>query len=67
MNYGENVTEQFQRERLAELLAQCTDEQRRIFNLMYPNGVGRERLPWALTQCNNSVQKNRESKNETSG
>lgn len=58
MQYGERVTEEFQRKHLAELLSQCTDAQQDVFNRMYPNGPKKSQLAWAMTQCHNSVMKN---------
>lgn len=59
MKYGEKITEGFQRECLAELLAQCTVPQQQLFAKMYPSGVPSSRLPWAITQCNNTLCKNK--------
>lgn len=58
MNYGRQVTEEFQRKVLAEILEQCTEKQRDVHRRMYPNGVAAEDLPWAITQARNTVLKN---------
>ncbi len=55
MTYGERVTEKFQRDHLADLLTQCKPEQQAVFSLMYPNGVSKADLCWAMTQCKNSL------------
>jgi hypothetical protein len=66
MNYGEEITETFQREKLAELLAQCTEANRSLFAKMYPGGPRREQLPWAITQCKNTLDKMEREKQEIS-
>jgi len=60
MNYGARITEEFQRKKLEELLIQVTDENREIFKRMYPSGVTRDRLPWAITQVYNTILHNKE-------
>ena len=57
MKYGEQITEQFQRETLAALLDQCTEKQRELFARMYPTGPHKDQLAWAITQCNNTLVK----------
>lgn len=64
MNYGEEITEEFQRSKLAELFAQCTTEQQRVFGLMYPKSPKREQLCWALTQLRNTLNKNAQKTQE---
>lgn len=56
-NYGEQLTEQFQRKVLAEKLSQCTEPQQALFKKMYPNGPTAKQLSWAITQCQNTLNK----------
>ena len=58
MSYGSEITETFQRETLANLLAQCTQSQQDLFKRLYPNGVQQDQLNWAITQCYNTIKKN---------
>ena len=59
MKYGEEITETFQRQTLESLLSKCTDKQRDVFSRMYPNGVRKDQLAWAITQCKNTLDKSR--------
>ena len=45
-------TEAFQRNRMQEDLAKCTDEQRELFNMIWPNGVPLNELDdaWQLVK-----------------
>ena len=58
MNFGERITEEFQRAKLAELLSKVTPENRTFFARLYPTGVGKDRLTWAITQVNNTIVQN---------
>jgi 3-methyladenine DNA glycosylase AlkC len=58
MNYGKEISEKFQREKLAELLARCNKEQQELFSRLYPNGPRSDQLAWAITQCHNTLIKN---------
>lgn len=42
---------------LRNLLSLCTDEQKRLFNLMYPDGVDGASFKTALYQCENTLKK----------
>jgi len=52
-------TEEFQRQELANLLAQCTPEQRKFFHgRVFPNGVPRDKLVSAYDLCERTLKKN---------
>lgn len=51
-------TEAFQRAELETLLAQCTDEQKALFNKVYPDGVPAKSLEQAYNLCLRTVSKN---------
>lgn len=55
MEYGQRITEEFQRAKLAELLPKLLPSCREVFNHMYPDGVRKDQLVWALTQVNNTI------------
>ena len=57
MNYGEQITEQFQRKVLAEKLSLCSERQRGLFARLYPNGLTTKQLSWAITQVQNTLNK----------
>ena len=43
---------------IKDLLAQCTEEQRGLFNRIYPNGVLKKDLDSAIMLCERTVKKN---------
>ena len=45
------------REEMDNLLSQCTEAQQNLFNLMYPNGVQDDKLDWALSQIERTLNK----------
>jgi hypothetical protein len=52
-------TEEFQRQELANLLAQCTPEQQEFFNKrVFPDGVPRDKLVSAYDLCERTLRKN---------
>jgi hypothetical protein len=52
-------TEEFQRQQLADILAQCTPEQQKFFNeRVFPNGVSKDRLASAYDLCERTLRKN---------
>lgn len=53
--------EEFRRNKLRELLAQCEPGQQEVFGRMYPEGVDEmpvDKLDWATQQCENTIRKN---------
>jgi len=44
---------------LEELLSECTSEQRKFFNRIYPNGVPRDKMVTAIDICERTIKKNR--------
>jgi hypothetical protein len=53
-----DMTEAFMREKVQEVLSQCTPEQQEFFHRMYPTGPTLEQLPNAYDQCKRTIQKN---------
>ena len=54
--------EKFRRDKLLELLTQCTPGQQNLFNLMYPEGIynlSTEKIDWAIQQCERTIVKNK--------
>lgn len=51
-------TEEFQRAELATLLAQLTNQQRALFNRIYPKGVPAKSLVAAYDLCVRTILKN---------
>lgn len=43
---------------LADLLAQCTDEQRALFGRIYPRGVPKCMIDSAIDLCERTIKKN---------
>ena len=59
MNTLDRLTEEFQRQKLAEILGQCTPEQQEFFNIrVFPNGVPSDKLSSAYDLCERTIQKN---------
>ena len=55
----QNMTEQFKRDSLADILAQCTPEQQEFFNTkVFPNGVPLDSLNSAYALCERTIRKN---------
>lgn len=61
MKYGERITEDFQRKTLDDLLSQLTEAHRDLFKRLYPSGVKKDQLNWAITQCQNTLTTMQES------
>ena len=59
MKYGEEITEKFQRETLGTLRKQLSEKQQDLFSRLYPRGVSKDQLCWAITQCHNTLEKNK--------
>lgn len=57
--YGERVTEEWQRKKLAELLVSLADEDRRLFDRLYAHGVPADHLAYALTLVNTMLMEGR--------
>jgi hypothetical protein len=56
-------TEEFQRQELAGLLAQCTPKQQEFFNKsVFPNGVPKDMLVSAYSLCERTLRKNESGK-----
>ena len=53
----------YKRTKLVELLAQCTEPQKNLFNRMYksPEQVTSKQLDWALQQVDRTVQENKQN------
>jgi len=64
MKEAAREVEDFQRARLQELLAQCTESQRDVHRRMYIGGVKTSQLTWAIQQCLNTVKVNQSSPKE---
>ena len=50
---------------LKELFYQCTEKQQEFFDHLYPYGIDhipKEKLEWAIIQCENTIQKNNSKK-----
>lgn len=47
---------------LKELLCQCTEKQKLLFNRMYGSvdTVPEEKIEWAIVQCENTIKENQE-------
>ncbi|MCK9459524.1 MAG: hypothetical protein M0R80_07790 [Proteobacteria bacterium] len=59
MNTLDGLTEEFQRQQLAEILSQCTPEQQEFFNIrVFPNGVPADKLSSAYDLCERTIKKN---------
>ena len=58
MNTLKRLTEEFQREHLAQILAKCSPAQQEFFHRLYPNGVPADKLTHAYDQCERTVKKN---------
>jgi hypothetical protein len=62
----DKLAEEFKRQKLAEILAQCTPEQQKLFHErlfpanLFPNGVPADRLDGAYDLCERTLKKNRE-------
>ena len=57
--------DKYKRDILRELLSQCTEKQQEFFDHMYIYGIEKmpkEKLDWAITQCENTVKKNNSKK-----
>jgi hypothetical protein len=55
------ITEEFQRAKLTELLSQCTPEQQgRFHSLVFPNGVPADQLPQAYALVERTIRRNEE-------
>jgi hypothetical protein len=58
------LTEKFQRQKLAEILAQCSEQQQIFFNerifpkRLFPNGVPLNKLEMAYDLCERTVMEN---------
>jgi hypothetical protein len=52
--------EQFKRQLLEDLMAECTPPQLELFGKCFPDGVPSEKLTMALELCDRTVKKNRE-------
>ena len=53
-----------QNDYLNKLLGLCTDNQKNLFNRMYPDGPSPKRLKWAITQVENTLKNLNSSKEE---
>lgn len=61
MNTLNEMTEEFQRQQLAEILSQCTPEQQKFFNeRAFPNGVSANQLAYAYALCERTIKHNLE-------
>lgn len=55
----DKLAEQFKRDKLAEILSQCTEKQRDFFNQrVFPNGVSADKLDSAYDLCERTIKKN---------
>ena len=45
------------RTRMENLLKRCTEPQQKIFSRMYPDGVPDEKVDWALSQIERTLNK----------
>lgn len=45
------------RDKLVNMLSQCTEAQQNLFRRMYPDGVPDDRLDWALSQVERTLNK----------
>lgn len=53
--------DEFARGILRDLYNQCTPEQQKVFNWMYPQGIDNipiEKLAWPICQCERTIEKN---------
>ena len=60
--YMKNAQKQA-REHIKELLGQCTEKQRDLFNRIYPMGIDKmpdDKIDWAISQCERTIKKNLE-------
>ena len=57
MTYSKTIEEltKAARERMEELLTLCTEAQQNLFERMYPNDVPDEKLDWALSQIERTL------------
>ena len=57
-----NRLEEIGREKLRELLAQCTEEQVALFNRMYRSvdAIPLGKINWAIRQCERTIEKNKD-------
>lgn len=53
------LTEQFQREKIDELLAQCTPKQQELFKRCFPGGIKEYQLGDAYALCERTVRQNK--------
>lgn len=54
--------DEFTRQQLKDLLAQCTQQEQDRFYLMYPEGIDKmdaKKIPWAIQQCEATLAKKR--------
>jgi len=60
MNSAKEQVTEWKREKLRELLSQCTDAQIGIFNRMYKSidAITNDKMDWAMEQCLRTVEKN---------
>jgi len=59
MSTLDTKTEEFQRQQLADILAQCTPKQQKFFNeRVFPGGVPRDSLVMAYDLCERTLKKN---------
>jgi hypothetical protein len=49
---------QFEQDTLKDLLSKCTEPQQAFFLRLYPDGVPKDRMAWAIQQCENTIKKN---------
>lgn len=65
MNEGKRLIQEFARNKLKELLGQCTEEQQAFFQKMYPKGPSAGQIEHAIDQCYRTILKNRERAQDT--
>lgn len=53
-----NSTE-FLREEIKDRLEECTEDQQKLFNRMYPDGPSDEQVPTAYDQVRRTIDKNK--------
>jgi hypothetical protein len=58
MNTLQIMTEKFQRDKLTEILNQCSPEQQELFHRIFPNGPRSEQLYTAYDLCERTIEKN---------
>lgn len=59
MSTLKTLTEKFQREQLTIILAQCTPEQRKLFNTIFPDIVRTDQLESAYDLVERTLKKNK--------